>query len=133
MQNEKEIDFIDSIPAYKERYRMLSNNEDVFITYDHEAFGQELFCINYSKGENVTFLSEENIKIIPNPASTDIKVHLDLREGLYSISVLDNAGKTIIDNHPTTELDVSMLNNGVYFVQVNYKNGTSIRQKMIKQ
>jgi len=74
--------------------------------------------------------------IAPNPSSTQITITLENNAVINSIEVVNFLGQTVVSktnlNKMETTLDVSNLNNGIYFVRVVSNNGPSV-QKFIKQ
>jgi hypothetical protein len=83
-----------------------------------------------------SFLTTEDVQLYPNPATDKIK--LNFNKGTEAdFSVFDLLGKLVIYqpnvsiSHSHT-IDVSKLNNGVYFVRINSDAGT-ITKKMIKK
>jgi hypothetical protein len=71
----------------------------------------------------------------PNP--TDGLIHVKFNEGeIGDIYVLDNLGR--LHRHfkniePNSELDLSALEAGIYFIKVLFHSGTTITKKIIKQ
>jgi len=82
------------------------------------------------------FLSETNIALYPNPANT--KVTINLKESIEAdLRVFDMLGKLVfyeadvsISNEHT--LDISELNNGIYFIRINSEKG-AVTKKLIKE
>ena len=74
--------------------------------------------------------------IAPNPSSTQITITLENNAVINSIEVVNFLGQTVVSktnlNKMDTTLDVSNLNNGIYFVRVVSNNGSSV-QKFVKQ
>jgi hypothetical protein len=52
---------------------------------------------------------------------------------LSSISIVNLAGKAILNSASTNIIDVSMLDAGIYFIQLYDKNGLVHTKKFIKQ
>lgn len=80
------------------------------------------------------------VSVFPNPASTYTSVKFEvLKEASYSVSLIDQNGKTIkkvmygklIDGEHITDIDLTHVPSGVYFVRVSTK-GTQIQEKLIK-
>jgi hypothetical protein len=53
-------------------------------------------------------------------------------EIINSVEIIDVAGKTILSTSIKSDIDVSRLNKGIYFVKINGKSGSRI-QKIVKQ
>ncbi|MBT3588370.1 MAG: T9SS type A sorting domain-containing protein [Flavobacteriaceae bacterium] len=83
-----------------------------------------------------SFLTSEDVQLYPNPA-TD-KITLNFNKGAEAdFSVFDVLGKLVIYQPNVSisqshTIDVSKLNNGVYFVRINSDAGTTTK-KMIKK
>lgn len=89
-----------------------------------------LYPINYCDGTPVnevcaaSGISEQSLFsafIYPNPASSLVHVIPSL-EGKYSVQIIDNSGRVIIDNvyeNSICELNINHLSSGNYFIQVN--------------
>ena len=73
-------------------------------------------------------LANNNIKIYPNPANN--KITIDAND-ILDVKLFDVLGKQITATK-TNDVDVSNLNEGVYFIQVQTKQNTTT-QKIIIQ
>ena len=75
--------------------------------------------------------SNNSVSIYPNPATTVLNV---VAEGYNTIEVINLLGQTVYTCNATnnTQINVSNLRNGVYFVRVNGEKGTTT-QKFIKK
>lgn len=69
--------------------------------------------------------------IYPNPATTVLNVNA---EGFNTIEIVNLLGQTVYTANTTSnmQINISNLNNGVYFVRMNGENGTAT-QKFIKK
>ena len=83
-----------------------------------------------------SFLTSEDVQVYPNPSSN--KITLSFNKGAEAdFSVFDLLGKLVIYQpnvsiSQSQSMDVSKLNNGVYFVRINSDEGT-ITKKIIKK
>jgi len=71
--------------------------------------------------------------IYPNPSSS--KINISASSDFNKVEVLNLLGQTVIaqpNSNNTASLDVSHLNNGVYFVRIVSENGTNVK-KFVKQ
>ncbi|WBL43013.1 T9SS type A sorting domain-containing protein [Algoriphagus halophytocola] len=90
-----------------------------------------------------TLASESNFVIYPNPASDIITISLrDLigkesdKNDLFEVSLFDQGGKRIIGNAKGTEsvtFDVSDLNNGFYYIHIQFKDELIRRQVRVEK
>lgn len=91
---------------------------------------------SYSDIRKVTFnQNEDNIVVYPNPATNNLFVQLQ-EIGTFEVTITDVSGKVVLQNTITTNskntiqtLDLSNLNNGVYFTTVKQNNE---KQKTVK-
>ncbi len=70
---------------------------------------------------SVAGVDELDVKVYPNPASNEVFIDL---EGVYSYQIMSLNGKVVsVGNDVTTNsIDLSSLNSGVYFLQLNQKS-----------
>ena len=85
----------------------------------------------YSLG--IDDLSEIEANIYPNPSSSQLKVEADLIDA--SIAITDLAGRTLFAEQFNNEinLNVAELKDGVYFVIIEKKGISTIKEKIIVQ
>ena len=78
---------------------------------------------------------KEGVKLYPNPVTNTINLDFNLSFQSYNIFIFDIQGKLVFKNVYSAHqnlIDVSVLNNGLYFLQIVY-NETSVLTKFIKQ
>jgi hypothetical protein len=80
---------------------------------------------------NETF-DKDNTSIYPNPFQNELNIETD--KTISSYEVVDISGKLIInfDNKIDFNNSVSQLNNGIYFLQLNYDDSTKSIHKIVK-
>lgn len=107
--------------------------------------GYELVNNNLQRLDNVerpiiTSVNETNgldevFKIFPNPASDIVNLNLGTEKVNYNISVYDVVGKKVIDtfrvNDNKSQINVSDLQNGIYFIQIEENNKIIRKEKMV--
>ena len=71
--------------------------------------------------------AENSISIYPNPASDVVKILNDNNLNITSIEVIDLTGRTVIKVENTTDIDISNLMEGQYFVKI-YGESTIVRK-----
>jgi hypothetical protein len=74
-------------------------------------------------------LVDNDIKVIPNPAQQSISIVSN--KFISNISIVDMAGRMVIQSAENKNIDVSFLNSGIYFLQAN-SNNEIIRTKFVK-
>ncbi|MBC7641439.1 MAG: T9SS type A sorting domain-containing protein [Flavobacterium sp.] len=80
--------------------------------------------------ETVAFERKSHFTIYPNP--TNSILNITTLEKINTINIVDILGrKTNITNFENNKIDVSNLQNGVYFLEIGSKNGSQV-QKFIK-
>lgn len=87
---------------------------------------------------NANLLVNENIntnfQVYPNPSSNLININSD--ENLKSVTIYDVLGNDILNknsNQTNDVIDVSQFNSGLYFVKIQFENGRTTTQKIIKK
>ena len=102
-------------PECESEFAMTENGEDF------------LHITNASVDENPL----SNVKLYPNPTSGQLSI---AAENMTSVSVYDLVGQCVMqlsaENGQLT-LDMSQLQNGIYFVKVNTANGSAV-QRVVK-
>ena len=84
---------------------------------------------------NLTSQSIKETVIYPNPASEILTIQLAQASKGVQLVMLDNLGKIVIEeimNSDIKELNVSDLENGLYFVQITSGNVTETKKVIIK-
>jgi hypothetical protein len=113
------------------------SEDKVFVVWQDDNSGTIKYRIgSYSPITFIWEVRQTNFTINPNPASTVINLLLDNDIQNADISIVNLLGeivlfRTIRDNS-TTEIDVSGLDAGIYFVTIKSDN-KFITQKFIKE
>jgi len=68
---------------------------------------------NTSISERNTLLS---LNVFPNPTTDFIKFNLPQEDEIISLKITDVSGRTVLSGKNTHQVDVSMLNSGLYFI-----------------
>lgn len=95
----------------------------------------EIYNADISSVEN-TSISKTEVELYPNPAQSQLNIRLLTNEYLASVTIYDARGNTVYTNKENLQskysyqLDISHLNEGIYFVKIN-SNLKSITQKVI--
>lgn len=97
---------------------------------------------NFVNGENVVivgieeFVGIQQIGIYPNPASESVTIQCEGQNGLEQINVFDVNGRMVMSASATGQihrLDISNLQQGIYFVKVRTSDGYMTNKKLIVQ
>ena len=84
---------------------------------------------------SITNFETHKVALYPNPVSD--KLFIESQESINQITVYNIQGKQLrnsyFNNGKRVELDVSILQNGVYFIEIKTPNGNSIVKKVNKK
>jgi hypothetical protein len=84
---------------------------------------------DYRIVNSINDLQADKFKLYPNPTSNNIQIITDLI--IDNIEVIDNSGQVVLQSEKT-DLDISSLTSGVYFVRI-YSDNQTIMKKIIKE
>jgi hypothetical protein len=86
---------------------------------------------NHSTGIKEKTTYNNDVNIYPNP--TTGMLNIDVKQHNFtSITIMDLTGKEVLNTSSTT-IDVSMLDAGIYYIQLSDKDGLMHTQKFVKQ
>lgn len=111
----------------------LSNTNQFTQTFTIQNIGLELYTCEDGGVLSISESSKEFFEIYPNPASDVIKVSVNETQ-IISYSILDMQGRVITSERflETSEISITHLKNGMYFLQLNNSEKNTITQKFIK-
>ena len=103
----------------------------IHATSDANMYGIVIDNFVINGATDITENNSTSFSIFPNPATTILNVEA---EGYNTIEIVNLLGQTVYTANATSnmQINVSNLNNGVYFVRMNGENGTAT-QKFIKK
>ncbi|WP_288244090.1 choice-of-anchor J domain-containing protein [uncultured Chryseobacterium sp.] len=105
-------------------FQYMSSDKYMFMLDDVKiTTAQSLSTNEISRANTSTF-------IYPNPTNGEVNIKTDKK--IKSTSVIDLSGKTIRTNDSGTP-DISSLSKGTYLLKVDFADGTSTTEKVIKQ
>lgn len=127
---------------YYEYFSLSANNYNYQITYNGgmrdlvitNSYGDQAFYQSGLLGtkENQSKQSYKTVSIYPNPVKEGV-IHLKNTERVEWIKVYNPEGKLILQSHSSdTEINVSNLLKGGYFMEVKSQSGIS-RHQLIKE
>jgi uncharacterized protein YjdB len=89
-------------------------------------------CVVTVKGSSSTITVTENqIEVYPNPASNNL--YISDVQNIASVSIFDITGHlTLSKSNDFSTIDISLLNNGIYLLKINTKNGDTVARKIVK-
>jgi len=103
------------------------------VTVCEDSQSEPLNVIAIAECSGINDIGLSKFTIVPNPATNSIVITADVY--FTKIEVINLLGKTIISQSVianSAELDVSTLNNGIYFVRIASENGSNV-MKFLKQ
>jgi hypothetical protein len=108
----------------------------------HFESSTTLVLASYIKGGGTTKmfsstnfpLQTNNIKLFPNPARNRLSIKGGDGVKVNSLTIIDNLGRVVLATsaNQTTDIDISNLACGIYFVEINTKKGT-VWKKILKE
>lgn len=93
-----------------------------------------IICIEDNTTGIQDFHSQHNlVKVFPNPAKDKIYIKLNtISEAFQSISIIDISGRVLLSQKSdNTEIDVSSVNGGLYFVKIKFDKGSIYKKILI--
>ena len=110
--------------------------------YTDDAFPlisfDSLHACDFITNISVKYISEESINIYPIPASTKLTIkNKNTLFPIVKIVLMTTQGQKVFENQTqlqqTTEIDISYLPKGIYFLQITNSEDFSLIRKMIKE
>ncbi|MCQ2285654.1 MAG: T9SS type A sorting domain-containing protein [Bacteroidales bacterium] len=99
------------------------------ITFDEATYDHVNLTVSGSGDVAVEETEANTFSFFPNPANNVLNVNATDFENIEIVNML---GQTVETTNATT-VNVANLTNGVYFVRVNFNNGTVATQKFVKE
>lgn len=122
--------------------KLISDGENLHFVGRTPSSGVELYSVTTELpvylnviDANTNSVQKLKLLIYPNPASDFVKIKDASAIKAESFAIYDYSGKVVSEGKYTGEdqsIDISMLNKGVYVIQVKTKTGQSYAQKLIK-
>ncbi len=86
----------------------------------------------------VNNLEKENVKLYPNPASSNVTIEIpSLNNEKYSVVIIDAMGRIVFEEKAIADnkkvIETSFLNNGLYFVKIYNGNDSRVEKLLINQ
>jgi hypothetical protein len=88
-------------------------------------------CVESTVGIYDYQKNEFDVSIFPNPAIKQFEVRLSGNEDLFAIRVNDSSGRLVLEVRNENRVDVSGLEAGIYFVEIQNENGSTAVKKLI--
>jgi hypothetical protein len=125
------------IAFHVETHQLTGTSKIVYQVYNKNNVADSaimVFNISYSKPSGIEQILAKNLNIFPNPVTNKIQIQSDLNLQPSIIKIVNILGEEvlILPINNTSELDVSSLKNGIYFLSI-YSNNQFYTQKFLKQ
>jgi hypothetical protein len=113
------------------------SNRKVFVIWEDDNSGTVKYRMgSYSPITSINEVRQNDFTVTPNPASTAITLLSDNYLQNVDVNIVNLLGETMltqtIHNKSTTEIDVSGLSNGIYFIVIR-SGDKFVTQKFIKE
>jgi len=95
------------------------------VTIDDVVFGDYVVSIEELEGIKPT-----GIKVFPNPAYDFVTIS---NAGLtFSVNIYNTIGQSVLSTRNQTQIDISSLQNGLYFIEVLNDSGREVHKILVK-
>lgn len=96
-----------------------------------DSYGQaEDYTLNVQENLGIGDFDPTNFKLYPNPTSSIVNVQTSLE--VEDIKIYNQLGQ-FVASQKTTQIDLSNVSSGLYIIQINFKNGQTAKQKVVKK
>ncbi|MFC4738733.1 T9SS type A sorting domain-containing protein [Flavobacterium ponti] len=114
---------------------IIPNTANIYFDYN-PAIVTNTFATEFVAALAVDTFNESNITMYPNPAKNQVTISLDnTNEVIANVNVIDMLGKQVIRlnkvNEITKSIDLSALNSGIYFIEIETQNKLVVKRKLI--
>jgi hypothetical protein len=102
-----------------------------FLKYDQTDTMTDFSIEVYDDGTNIfNYKIEDNVTIYPNPVRGELNINTGKRQFL-SMKIKSTDGKVLVYSGFKEKSDLSFLPNGMYFLELEDKNGIKYYQKIV--
>ncbi len=114
---------------------IIPNTANIYFDFN-PAIVTNTFTTEFVAALAVDTFNESNITMYPNPAKNQVTISLDnTNEIISNLNVIDMLGKQVIRlnkvNEVTKSIDLSALNSGIYFIEIETQNKLVVKRKLI--
>lgn len=114
---------------------IIPNTANIYFDYN-PAIVTNTFNSEFIAPLAINTFTENNITMYPNPAKNQVTISLDnTNEVIANVNVIDMLGKQVIRlnkvNEVTKSIDLSALNSGIYFIEIETQNKLVVKRKLI--
>lgn len=76
--------------------------------------------------------STQTLIIYPNPATHSVRIETSANDQIEKIMLFSPTGKELSSCVTNYIINISLLDNGIYFIMIRFKNGQSVMKKIVK-
>ncbi|WP_338377026.1 T9SS type A sorting domain-containing protein [uncultured Flavobacterium sp.] len=114
---------------------IIPNTANIYFDFN-PAIVTNTFTTEFVAALAVETFNENNITMFPNPTKNQVTISLDnTNEVIANVNVIDMLGKQVIRlnkvNEITKSIDLSALNSGIYFIEIETQNKLVVKRKLI--
>lgn len=96
-----------------------------------DSYGQaEDYTLNVQENLGIGDFDKTNFKLYPNPTNNIVNLVTDLE--IQDVKIYNQLGQ-FIASQKTAQIDLSNVSSGMYIIQINFKNGQTAKQKVVKK
>ncbi|WP_196886232.1 T9SS type A sorting domain-containing protein [Aureivirga sp. CE67] len=133
---ENEDVFFEGVAYSSISYDDIENDDDIDILITGLTEDDEVITKLYKNTTGEVVSVEENsvdfFELLPNPASNILKIKTEKQ--INKLVIYDTSGKIIMDNNNFrgSKIDISKFTSGTYFIKVDFKDSSIIKQLVIE-
>lgn len=104
-----------------------SYTSDVGNIEDYSVVFNPVLAVAYNE------INSNEIKIYPNPTNIILNISNETNNELTSVTIFDTLGKQVFKGSSSEKVFVGNLENGIYFLKLEFNNNSVITKRFIKQ
>ena len=96
----------------------------------------EALAVNYTTFTSLDVAERAEVTVYPNPTKDFIRIKHGFNEQVNAVKIINMQGGIVLSQHLNTEnsaIDISGLATGIYFLEMQFENGSRAKQKVVKQ
>ena len=96
----------------------------------------EALAVNYTTYTSLEVAEATEVMVYPNPAKDFIRIKQASKEKVITVKIISMQGDLVLSqqlNNETSAFDISALASGIYFIQIQFDNGSRTTRKIVKQ
>lgn len=110
----------------------------LFIDTVQNYFAPRMKRVLFDLASGINTLSKENVKLYPNPASSNVTIEIpSLNNEKYNVAIVDAMGRIVFEEKAISDakktFDTSFLKNGIYFIKLYNGSDSRVEKLLINQ